>query len=313
MSTENPYTVVEKVSNREAWLEARKQGIGASDVPVILGLSPFKSRNQLYLEKCGMDDEPDEMSEPMKMGLRLEPVIAEIYQEETGRETWGGGELLRSTRNTNMMCTLDRLTRVNASSDPIPLQIKLSGWVAKWSDGLPPDVHAQIQSEMFVYGSTECSLVVLLNGTRMYWDDYSLEPEFIHDLVLPNVNDFMEHVRNKDMPIEIDGSDECRKLLTKLYGEGDEAAVANLGGEFVSYDEEREEIRAKQKALKEAYEAHGNRFREAIGAATLAFLPNGVSYTWKQERQRKAVYCPHCAEMITDEKHHRVLRRKKAK
>jgi putative phage-type endonuclease len=312
MSTENPFIVVEEVSNREAWLEARKAGIGASDVPVVLGLSPFKSRNQLYLEKCGMDDSPDEMSEPMKMGLRLEPVIAEIYEEETGRNTWGGGQLLRSTRNENMMCTLDRLTRKRPGAMPIPLQIKLSGWMAKWSDGLPEDVHAQIQSEMFVYGADECSLVVLLNGTRMYWDDFRAEPEFMSDLVLPAVNEFMENVRNKTIPVEIDGSDECRKFLTKLYGE-DEEAVANLGGEFVSYDEEREEIKEKQKALKEAYEAHGNRFREAIGAATLAFLPNGVSYTWKQERQRKAVYCPHCAEMITDEKFHRVLRRKKAR
>ena len=40
-------------------LEARKKGIGGSDVASILGLSPWKSQYQLYLEKRGeLEEEP---------------------------------------------------------------------------------------------------------------------------------------------------------------------------------------------------------------------------------------------------------------
>lgn len=41
------------------WLEWRKLGLGASDAPVVMGVSPWKTRHQLWLEKTGQKvDEP---------------------------------------------------------------------------------------------------------------------------------------------------------------------------------------------------------------------------------------------------------------
>lgn len=40
--------------DRAGWLEARKDGLGASDAAALLGLSPWKTNVQLWEEKCGL-------------------------------------------------------------------------------------------------------------------------------------------------------------------------------------------------------------------------------------------------------------------
>lgn len=60
--------------SRDQWLALRKQSIGASDAPVIAGLSKYKSRFALWLEKTGQS-EPDEAGEEAWWGTRMEPLI----------------------------------------------------------------------------------------------------------------------------------------------------------------------------------------------------------------------------------------------
>ena len=40
---------------RENWLAIRKQSIGSSDAAAAVGLNPYKSRLELWLEKSGRD------------------------------------------------------------------------------------------------------------------------------------------------------------------------------------------------------------------------------------------------------------------
>ena len=40
---------------REEWLAVRKQGIGSSDAAAAVGLNPYKSQLELWLEKTGRD------------------------------------------------------------------------------------------------------------------------------------------------------------------------------------------------------------------------------------------------------------------
>jgi putative phage-type endonuclease len=61
-------------------VEDRRGGLGGSDSPVILGVSPFQTRRQLYLEKVGLA-EPTGETPAMKRGKRMEGIIADLYQE----------------------------------------------------------------------------------------------------------------------------------------------------------------------------------------------------------------------------------------
>ena len=46
------------------WLQWRSQGITASDIPIILGLSPYKTPWQLWAEKVGRINAPDISNNP---------------------------------------------------------------------------------------------------------------------------------------------------------------------------------------------------------------------------------------------------------
>jgi len=59
--------------NGEEWLQWRKGGIGASDISIIMGSNPYKTRLQLWEIKCGFRAE-DELNPAMKHGIANEDV-----------------------------------------------------------------------------------------------------------------------------------------------------------------------------------------------------------------------------------------------
>lgn len=70
---------MEQRSNQ--WHELRKSKIGASDVPIVCGVSPYKTPYTLWLEKSGRK-EPDEMNIAMQKGIVLEDVLRNNFQVE---------------------------------------------------------------------------------------------------------------------------------------------------------------------------------------------------------------------------------------
>lgn len=61
--------------DRKEWLKWRQEGIGASDMPVIMGVSAYKTRYQLWEVKAGLRsaEEDDEETYITRKGNRLEP------------------------------------------------------------------------------------------------------------------------------------------------------------------------------------------------------------------------------------------------
>src|SRR5271166_3036855 len=60
-------------------IQKRRLGIGGSDMPIILGLSRYKTPYQLYLEKKGIVSTGDEMSPVQYWGNRLEQIIRDEF------------------------------------------------------------------------------------------------------------------------------------------------------------------------------------------------------------------------------------------
>lgn len=67
------------------WLEWRKNGIGSSDVAVILCISPFKKLIDLYLEKIGEKPEQDYSNNfVVQRGVYLEPIARDQFNKMIG-------------------------------------------------------------------------------------------------------------------------------------------------------------------------------------------------------------------------------------
>ncbi|AEG71169.1 GP47 (plasmid) [Ralstonia solanacearum Po82] len=76
---------------RADWLEVRKTGIGCSDAAAAVGLSPYKSQLELWMEKTNRDadlpkPDPKDTTEPTYWGTMLEPIVAASYTQQIGRK-----------------------------------------------------------------------------------------------------------------------------------------------------------------------------------------------------------------------------------
>ncbi|CAB4166039.1 COG5377 Phage-related protein, predicted endonuclease [uncultured Caudovirales phage] len=129
----------------DAWTELRKTMIGASDTPIIMGVSPWKTGYQLWLEKMGL--EKDITNYAMERGIRREPECLEAFNKATGLQMQP--EVVFSDEYDFMMASLDGISPCrkyiveikNIGEDDHALAL----------DGhVPPRYYPQLQKQMLV-------------------------------------------------------------------------------------------------------------------------------------------------------------------
>lgn len=76
-------TVIFEQGSKE-WHDWRRNGLGASDAPIIMGVSPWKTPYQLWLEKTGQNDDNSTATIWQKRGIELEEKARALYIRETG-------------------------------------------------------------------------------------------------------------------------------------------------------------------------------------------------------------------------------------
>lgn len=91
----------------EAFLQARASGIGGSDVATLLGVNPYKTRLDLYLEKRGeIAPKPD--NSLTKAGRAMEEVIAAMVAEREGVKLRRVNRTLRHPKHDFLIAHVDR-------------------------------------------------------------------------------------------------------------------------------------------------------------------------------------------------------------
>lgn len=264
-------------SNRAAWLVERRRGIGSSDAPAILGLSPFASPLSVYTEKLGLSADR-EQSDAMRWGSILEPVIAREFAAETGRKYRMAGNLIRSTERPWQLATLDAEQECADREGVGVLEIKATAYrLGDWTEGVPDHVFAQVQHQLSVTGYRWASVAVLQNGCKLAWADVERDEAFIDGVLLPAEAEFWRRVEAQE-PVAPDGSDASIAALRALYP-ADNGATVELPGHLIDLDAEREKVAAELKALVARKQEIDAVFKAAIGEASVGVLLNGVSYT----------------------------------
>jgi putative phage-type endonuclease len=74
--------IVQLVQGSEAWLAHRRGLRNASETPAVLGVSPWMTPCQLWLQKTGRA--VPEVNEAMRRGTALEPQARAAYEDQTG-------------------------------------------------------------------------------------------------------------------------------------------------------------------------------------------------------------------------------------
>jgi predicted phage-related endonuclease len=68
---------------RRQWLARRRKGLTATDIPVLFGLSPWRTPLDVWLSKVRPQEE-EEQAYRYDKGHALEPVLAAEYARRTG-------------------------------------------------------------------------------------------------------------------------------------------------------------------------------------------------------------------------------------
>lgn len=208
---------VELIANTPEWLEARKGGIGGSDVANILGTSDaFGSPLSTWYDKTEGDDFSD--SEAMYWGRQLEDTIRRAYQDQSGNAVVEVDALLTG-KNAHEKANIDGL--VHDGDTWGILEIKNIGsfgapaWGTDSEPTVPSKYIAQIQWYMYVTGLQYAKVVALIGGQKLVVRHVERDEDFITEASEVCAVFWYEHVTPKTAPANI-GSDKCVEILKKI-------------------------------------------------------------------------------------------------
>lgn len=266
------------------WVEARFDGIGASEAAASIGISPWESKVGLWAQKLRLVP-PQEPTLPMLVGTELEPLIARLYTEATGVKVRRASMLRRHPEHAFMLASLDR----RAGRKPVELKwsTRGEGYGEPGTDEVPDEVLAQVLHQLAVVDEDEADVAAII-GRRADVQIYTIrrDPEAQAALIEAEA-DFWHHVETRTEP-PLDGSDATLAYLRARYPRDD--------GEVIEADEVLARHLGDLKATREEQDAAGERRREleahiqaAMGTATKVVAPGVGSITWKATKDRETV------------------------
>lgn len=151
----------------EAQLQARKAGIGGSDVAAILGLSPWRSPLDIYLDKIG-EGTPQADSKHLRRGSALEPLILARFQEIHGSPV-AKLPMLQSIEHPWMLANLDGGVPESGAIVECKKAFSDKGWGDSGSDDVPPYYHTQVAHYFAVVPTAEICYMPVLFGDGLDW------------------------------------------------------------------------------------------------------------------------------------------------
>lgn len=162
-------------SSHEGWLENRKDGLGGSDSSAILGISPFKSNIDLWLEKTGQK-EPDDISndEKVKYGHEAENPLRTLFMLDHPEYELFHNEymILQNTTYPFLQASLDgELTEITTGRKGIyegkTTEIMNKQMLYEWKNGIPNHYYTQCLHYLIVTGY---EFVWLRAKLKFVWD-----------------------------------------------------------------------------------------------------------------------------------------------
>jgi putative phage-type endonuclease len=298
------YDILIDTDDETAWLKARKRVLTASDMAAVLGLNPWKSALDVYLDKQG-PSEPREDNDAMWWGRHLEGKIAEAYSDGkySGRPIRRVGKhkyvLLVSRKYPYLAATLDFLTLIGDRW--VPCEIKNTRRGEDWDEGAPIYHLVQLQQQILVIETGMGSIAGLLAGNRLVWQDVEADPE-LRARIIAEGADFMRMVDECEPPMP-DASVSAGKALLALYPNEQPGEIVELDQGAVEWDTEILDVQARIKELNAREQQLKNNFMAAIGDAEKGILPGGIG-AWKWATRAACEY-------VVKKEPARVLRRVK--
>ncbi len=280
------------MSEKEEWLEQRTVGIGGSDVASVLGISPFKSRLQLWHEKVAKDVSNKEKKNfsieeelIMEIGTALEPIIADKYAQKTGRIL----EKRPMKVHPEYPFIIGNIDREIVGDDRGPgiLEIKTKGaWVDWKGDDIPPYYMAQVQHYLSIYDYEWAGFAILDLGTRKITNiDIERDDKQIANII-DEEKKFWKLVEYR-IPPEVENSKTCGNFLREHYNQSEDITIDLVeNNDATKWAMLLRDIRKQAKFLDNQEVECKNHLMAIMGNAERA-IGNTYSMSWKSPKDKE--------------------------
>jgi putative phage-type endonuclease len=253
----------------DAWHAERRGLITSTDIPILLGLSPYRSEADLAAEKLGQQP-PAQETPAMRIGKAMEDVVRTEYQRATGRKL----------RRVNGLRHHPTISWAATSLDFVVGRQIVEAKVSRsrrWEDGLPQDVEAQVAWEIGCSGYEGADVAALL-GYDLQIFPVAPNPALFENLVAV-ADDFRRRLAAGG-PFTADLA-----YLRNRYP-ADNGAEMVADAELAALVAELVSTRATRKALESQEEAAEAAIKTRMGEIAV-LAGDGFRVTWRRTKDRE--------------------------
>jgi putative phage-type endonuclease len=271
-----------KFKKREDWLAKRREIISATDMPAILGVSPYAGALAIYESKVSGSNVVEE-TERMRFGRRLQQPVMEEYTERTGRPANDHGmDISLHPTYGYIGATLDGDQKDPKLGQGV-LEIKTTDWLEE--DEEPP-LHwqVQLQHQMMVTRMRWGTIACLVRGNHLVWWDLEADND-LHQKMEATCHEFWQKVRQRNPPAA-DGSDASADAIRALYRKEDPGKTLALELQHLELVAAWELAKKEASAAQKAAKALQQEVQLILGDAEIGLLPDGTKLSWKTQDRK---------------------------
>ena len=278
--------------------QARRQGIGGSDIAAVLGLSRYRTPYEVWLEKTGQAEPESGESEPAYWGQVLEDVTAREYSKRTGRRVQRVTATLTHPNYPWALAHIDRAILIPgrraiwrgdhlAGANGILECKTASAWKSReWADdaeGVPLAYQAQCQWYLGITGLDTADVVALIGGQHFLIRTLERDDETIREMFARAEEFWRKHVLERIPPPPVNAADVARMFPN------DDGDLIEIGHDTETLEivNRLKALRAEAKDLDSQIDELTERLKLQIGKHSGLALEGRPLITWKAARPSK--------------------------
>jgi putative phage-type endonuclease len=258
------------ITDRAAWLDARRKGIGSSDAAAVLGLDPYRTPLGVWAEKRGLVP-PVEETPAMRRGRLLEDHILDEAERLLDCGPLARQAFVQHPLRCWQLATLDGLAESGLIVEAKTVGMRQARlWGEPGTDEIPDGYMVQVQHQMAVNGSDEAAVVALIGGSDLHVYRVRRDDRLIGRMVDLQAAFWASVIEGVEPPVT-DAAD--AEVLAYLHPATDAAInlppdVAKLADDYAEFGRVAREANASRDLLKAQILA-------AMGDAGRGTLPDG--------------------------------------
>jgi putative phage-type endonuclease len=226
--------MVKHIQGSKEWLDMRREHLGASDAPVIMGVSPWKTPLQLWKEKLELEESAVN-GFAVKRGNELEPIARDAFEKEIDESLFP--QVVFHKEHDFMMSSLDGLSLDGKIAVEIKCPGKKDHELAK--NGFIPEKYVpQLQHQLACLGLDKM-YYYSFDGESGVSIEVSRDDKYISRLIKKE-REFWDFVKNKTQP---PATDKDYEVKTSEKWEEAFLAVNEIDSEIKALKDKREQIK----------------------------------------------------------------------